>query len=119
MKLFSKLSYPVQELSDKQKELLDLIDSKLIEAHKGKLITGQMAIKYTGISLMRSLLPINNIVNHLKLETGDAYMPRSIALIVNSDGDWVFVYAVRTETGSDALTTLFFIDALNRTNNSR
>jgi hypothetical protein len=118
-RFFSKTKYPPQQLSDKQKELIEHIDNALIEAHKGKHVIGSMTVKYTGIGFMRTLMPVSNLVDQITLEYGDAYIPRSVALIIDTYGNWVFAYAIRTETGSDALTTMLFIDALNRTNNAR
>ena len=116
---FKKTHYPKQELSDKQKELLDRIDIALVNAHSGKDFSGQMCVKMTGVNFMSTLRSVDFLTEHITLEYGDAYIPRSIALIVDPDGNWIIMYAVRCKEGSDQITTTLFIDALSRTNAAR
>jgi hypothetical protein len=118
-KFYQKTSYPDQQLTEKQLDLLNRIDTSLVVAHSGKPISGQMTIRMTGVPFMSTVLPIERIAYRITLEYGDSYIPRSIALVVDSEGNWLFLYAVRTEQGSDDVTCKLFLDALNRTNNAR
>ena len=120
LKLFkSNTNYPKQELSDKQKELLDKIDLSLVNAHANKPFSGAMCVKMTGVPFMQTLHSVDFMSERITLEYGDAYIPRSIALLVDPDGNWIIMYAIRCEKGSDQITTTLFIDALSRTNGAR
>lgn len=116
---FNKPKYPPQVLSDKQREVLNYLDNKLVELHQHKPVAGSMLVRYTGVGQMRTLLPVDSITQQLTLEAGDSYIPRSVGLIVDTYGNWVFPYSVRADVGSDGLTTMLFTDILVRTNNSR
>lgn len=119
-KIFPKrTNYPAQQLTDKQLELIERIDSSLVDAHKGKPIRGVMRVKMTGVPYMQTIRSIDYITDHITLEYGDSYLPRSVALIVDHDGNWIFMYAIREETGSDDITNRLFMDCLGRTNNAR
>lgn len=116
---FKPTNHPRQVLHPKQLELLNQIDQSLVEAHKNKPITGQMKVCLLGIPLRTTLLPLSMITNDITLEYGDAYIPRSVALIVDSSGNWLIYYAIRCSEPSDDATINLFIDVLNRTNNAR
>jgi len=114
-----KPKYPAQTLSDKQVEILDYIDHTLVELHKDQPVIGEMKIKLTGVPYMKTMLPTDAITKRIGLEPGNAYIPRSVALVIDSEGNWTFFYAVREVVGSDDITNRLFIDCLNRTNNAR
>lgn len=116
---FKCTNYPKQELTDKQKELIDKIDLSLVNAHANKPFRGAMCVKMTGVPFMQTLRSVDFMSERITLEYGDAYLPRSVALIVDTDGNWIFMYAVRCDEGSDEVTTKLFLDVLGRTNNAR
>lgn len=115
----SKPKYPKQVLTDTQRELLDYIDNKLVELHQTKHVSGQMLVKMTGVPFLSTILPVQSIQKNIGLEAGESYVPRSVALVVDHDGNWMYFYAVRSSVGSDDITSRLFIDALVRTNNAR
>jgi hypothetical protein len=122
MYIFKKLfgtSYPKQELLDKQIDLINHLDITLIDLHKSRPIHGEMCVKMTAIPYRYTLMSVDAILKKLPLEIGSSYLPRSVAFIVDEDGNWVFLYAIRCDVGSDQVTTKLFIDALTRTNNAR
>jgi hypothetical protein len=115
----SPTNYPQQVLTDNQLEILNFIDQSLVDMHKDKKITGELCVKSTVVPYMATLLPAGNIMSRISLKNGEFYMPRSVALVVDSDGNWQFMYGLRCEKGSDAITTTLFLECLNRTNNAR
>jgi len=118
-RLFAKpTNYAPQVLSEKQLALVNEIDQTLVTLHSGSL-AGEMKVCAQSIPLYSTVLSIDTLMSRLKLEVGDAYIPRSVAFINDFNGDWVFLYAIRCANGSDAITTTLFIDALGRTNNAR
>lgn len=117
-----KPKYPAQVLSDKQRELLDLLDNKLVELHANKIFdpgNAKMSIKSVSVPFMYTCYSPESIMAKFLPEIGEFYIPRGIALIVSPNGDWVFAYAVRDKTGSDLVTTDLFLDCLTRTNSAR
>lgn len=117
---FKKLTqYPKQVLHPKQKALLEYIDQTLIELHENKPVNGQMNIKFVGVDFRSTLLPLSFIIDKMQLELGTGYIPRSVALLSDPRGNWLIYYAVRSETGTDEITTALFLDVLARTNNAR
>ena len=120
LKIFAKkTNYPPQVLTDKQLEILNFIDQSLVIMHKDKRITGELCVNTAVVPYMATLLPASNIMSRISLKNGEFYLPRSVALVVDSDGNWQFMYGLRCEKGSDPITTTLFIDALNRSNNAR
>jgi hypothetical protein len=118
-RFYQKTSYPDQQLTEKQLALLEHIDNSLVAAHAGQPVSGEMSVRITGVPFMSTVLPVERIASRITLEYGDSYIPRSVALTVDSQGNWLFIYAVRSAVGSDSTTTALFIDALLRTNNAR
>lgn len=119
-----KTNYQPQALSDKQKELIAAVDNELVKLHNDKNNAGEMKMKIHErvIPLIYTPLPVSMLVKKLDLGSGDMYIPRSVAFITNTSGDWVVLYAVRVNSeaqGSGSVTTTLFIDALNRTNSAR
>jgi hypothetical protein len=112
-------TYPKQALSSKQVEILDYIDQTLVEMHGNKPVIGEMKVKFTGVPYMSTMLNTDTITKRIGLEPGNAYIPRSVAFVIDSEGNWTFFYAVREADGSDDITNRLFIDCLNRTNNAR
>lgn len=125
MNWFKKLfvrntNYPTQQLSEKQKEVIELLDNSLVELHQEKAVEGAMSLKCVGVAFMDTVrYDAARLHEKLRILTGNAYMPRSIAFNVDADGNWVFIYAVRESEGSDPISQRLFIDALNRTNTAR
>lgn len=109
----------VSVFTDKQKEVLKFIDDKLIELHAGKAVRGEMNIKLTGVPFINTFMPLSVILSHIALEAGESYIPRSVALVIDQEGNWCFFYAVRDTVGSDDISKRLFIESLNRTNNYR
>jgi hypothetical protein len=115
-----KTNYPKQELSDKQKELLDAIDSKLMELPYKSY--DYMNVKTFKVGIWEQLSSTESIMSRFisaYLPTNCSYLPRSIALIVDCDGTWSFYIAIRTDSPIDELSTELFVDALSRTNQAR
>ena len=110
--------YPEQVLSDRQRQLLDLIDNRLTELHP-KFANAGMRIEAVDIPLVHTIMPLALIMKNITLKTGIGYIPRSIALVVNSTGNWVILYAIRDTVCSDTTATTMFVELLNRTNNAR
>jgi hypothetical protein len=112
-------NYPKQILHPKQLELINHIDETLVDLHQGMPVSGEMSINLLGIPFRNTLLPLNMILDYVSLQTGNGYVPRSIAFLVDTSGNWILLYAVRDTIGSDDILTTLFLDALQRTNNSR
>lgn len=110
--------YPDQVISDKQLQLLEMIDNKLIELHP-KFADAPMRIECVSIPLIATIMPLNLIIKKLSFKLGVGYIPRSIALVVDSSGNWVILYAIRDSVCSDSIATTMFVELLNRTNNAR
>lgn len=111
--------YPPQQLTDKQKELLDLIDNQLVELHKDAPAVGMLNIHAIQIHLLRQQLPAQTIVDHLDLPEGTFYIPRCLALTSDADGNWNIFIGLRDTTMSDPITVAMFLDILGRTCNAR
>jgi len=120
-------NYPQQVLSNKQKALVEMIDHHLaancIDASSASIAGTVMVVKTTEIPLNLQPLGVAFIMNHLRKSiqtSGYYYIPRSVALISEADGNWIFYYGVRTPNGIyDEEFCKLFLDALNRTNNAR
>ncbi len=113
-----KTNYKVKQISDKQKELLDLIDNKLSELHAGRY-DGAIKVKMISVPLAFAMLPNALIFSQLNIEQGSGYIPRAVAFNVDTYGNWIFTYALREEVGSDEITSNLFIECLNNTNEAR
>ena len=111
-------NYPEQVLNNKQLQLLDMVDQKLTELHP-KFANAGMRIEAVEIPLVHTIMPLALIMKNITLKTGIGYIPRSIALVVNSTGNWVILYAIRDTVCSDTIATTMFVELLNRTNNAR
>jgi len=116
---FKKTNYVQQELADKQLDLIARIDESLVAAHIDKVFAGKMLIKTTVVPFISTLLPTDTIRRRISLEYSESYIPRSVAFIVDSYGNWIFLYAVRSEVGSTELVCTMFVELLTRTNNAR
>ena len=117
-----KTNYPKQSLSDKQKNLLDAMDTFLVEDSNSKLMSNPLSIKTFKIGIYSQHLTINSIFNNFCLIFKDiefAYIPRTISLVVDADGTWCFYIGVRNSSVIDETTTELFIDSLRRTNQAR
>ena len=119
----TKTNYPKQSLSDKQKNLLDAMDTFLVEDSNSKLMSNPLSIKTFKIGIYSQHLTINSIFNNFCLIFKDiefAYIPRTISLVVDADGTWCFYIGIRNNstTNTDVLLELY-LDSLSRTNNSR
>ena len=112
------INYKPTTFNEKQLLLIETIDQELTALHD-HYADEPMKIHARSIDLFVQRLPVNIIVKKIQLTLGNAYIPRSVAMISDSTGNWVIYYATRDSTGSDTITTSLFIDILNRTNNAR
>lgn len=119
-KWFSKpTNYPKQILDPKQLALINEVDQALVNAHSTPRFGTQMKVCSTGVSFRNTFKSLEDIVKNINLEFGDSYIPRSIAFLVDTDGNWIILYAIRCDIGSDPITTTMFIELLGRTNDAR
>lgn len=115
------IDYPKSVLSDVHLTLIDFIDSMLVERHIHTATVSDMRVCRCSIPIIdqgRSLDRLQKML-YMQVQVGGMYIPRSVAFYVESDGTWVFLYAVRGSTGSDDITKSMFIELLTRTNNAR
>lgn len=111
--------YNPQTLSPKQKAVIVHLDQRLVELHPDP-VTDELYPCLHALQIpLRSQLIGTPLVNIQDIIRGRAYIPRSVALVVEADGTWTLIYATRDEVGSDDLTLSMFFDILNRTNNAR
>lgn len=120
--LTRKTNYPQQMLSDKQKMLIDGLDSILVKKCSADTTDTHMHIRSIKLGIMTQHYSVGYLLGHMQqaVKTQDfAYIPRSVALIVDADGTWCFYYAIRDLYEGNEITNELFIDALARTNNAR
>ena len=120
-KFFSQSTrYPNQQLSPEQLGVLEGFDCYLSMTSEGT--DGAMSLRVAKVGLFDQIkgqfAMLSKLTDGGKL-TGFNYIPRSVALIVDADGSWNFVWAARAEVGSDPTAVLLFCQALALTNNAR
>jgi hypothetical protein len=120
---FKKLTnYPRQVLHPKQLALIEHVDNELVKAHNGKIIARpntEMNVCVLPIPFHKTILPLNFIINDIELETGESYIPRTVAFLTDANGNWYVLYGIYSTDSTNDLLSLLFIDALTRTNNAR
>ena len=117
-----KTNYPKQSLSDKQKNLLDAMDTFLVEGSNSKLMSNPLSIKTFKIGIYSQHLTVTYLLSNLTAQLKEqdfAYIPRTVSLIVDADGTWCCYIGVRNSSVIDETTTELFIDSLRRTNQAR
>ena len=116
-----RTNYPRQQLSQKQKDILNYMDNYLVELHSKKVVQGEnMRIESIIFPLQLQYLPTSSLNQMIRnsLLTDEYYIPRSIALVCDYEGTWHLYYALRTSKQLVNDNTLF-IDAMGRTNDAR
>ena len=115
-----KTKYPQQQLTDKQKTVIEFIDQSLATMHNNKPVSGALDVYAVSIPFMKTMLDADKIAHNLQFEIGDAYIPRCIAFQVDEYGNWIIYYGLyKLNNECDDITRRLFIDALTRTNNAR
>jgi len=126
MKLFNWLKsltkYPQQQVTSKQKELIDLIDVTMTNLSDPTLMYNALSIKTFKVGLFSQHLTVSHMFSiYLEQTKNDrfAYIPRSVALIVDAEGTWTFYIGVRCKETLEDYSNELFMDALSRTNQAR
>jgi hypothetical protein len=123
LNIFKKrTNYPKQQLTDKQKELLDLIDNYLVEKSDSKLISTTLGVKSFKIGLFSQHLSREKLFSYFtsKMEHDKiGYIPRTIALVVDADGTWCFYIGIRDNSKCHETALELFFECVNRTNQAR
>ena len=116
------IDYGPQILSEKQLFLVEQFDAHLLQLHSTSILENtSMKIKSIEIPIQYQYFDQDRLLNLLTkdIKKSQGYIPRSVALIVDADGTWIFLYAIRETIGSTKPTTQMFIELLNKTNNAR
>lgn len=116
-----KSAYPYQRLAPKHLEILDLLDSRLMQKYKLPTQSTNLKIYMCPVSFGMHLLSTEKIVDSLmrQLPEKGEIMPRSIAL-VSSTGTWYFLVGIRGDHEEETPHSLImFSDAVTRTNSAR
>lgn len=113
-----------QVLTPNQRLAIDYLDTLLVSRSGDPRSGYRMKLTEVGVSLdWVQKKPIGEILEGLKNQltiTDVCYMPRSIALVVDPEGNWRFVIGYYEITEAlDTITALLFSDAMNRTNAAR
>jgi hypothetical protein len=120
-KLFgTKTNYPKQTIPPKALQLINEIDSYLVSnATSGDNFT---LVQLT-LDIVEQYKSVDSLLNLFKLQfKGDyAYAPRSIAFVINANGQWQLFIGIRRIYPStiESITIDMWVDLLNRTNSAR
>ena len=115
-------NYPSQQLSPQQIMLIEELDSYLLSLNSHPVLNNtSMKIHQIVIPFSHLFLSTEKMLNLMKsqVKTNHPYIPRSVAFIIEADGTWVFLYAMREAIGSNEVCQKMFVECLTRTNNSR
>ena len=115
-------NYPPQQLSPQQIMLIEELDSYLLSLNSHPVLNNtSMKIHQIVIPFSHLFLSTEKMLNLMKsqVKTNHPYIPRSVAFIIEADGTWVFLYAMREAIGSNEVCQKMFVECLTRTNNSR
>ena len=115
-------NYPPQQLSPQQIMLIEELDYYLLSLNSHPVLNNtSMKIHQIVIPFSHLFLSTEKMLNLMKsqVKTNHPYIPRSVAFIIEADGTWVFLYAMREAIGSNEVCQKMFVDCLTRTNNSR
>ena len=130
MKLLQKIKatfsttahYPDQQLTDKQLQLLDELDSYLRDNCATPTADEVLDVRLVVVPIMCQHMTVGMIKNLAVKSLGEleSYIPRSIAL-TTSGGEWQIYCGFRSNKVDtiDHATAMLFTDALTRTNTAR
>ena len=120
--LSTKAHYPDQQLTDKQLELLDAIDSYLVDNCAMPTSDEVLDIRLVEIPIMSQFMTVAMLTNLTVKSLGDleSYIPRSIAF-TTSGSSWQIYCGFRSNKTNaiDPVTALLYSDCLTRTNAAR
>lgn len=120
--LSTPTNYSKQQLSTKQKKILDYLDTYLTEHSNTKLMSNALSLKILKIGIYSQHLTVTYLIEHFIKELRSmeyAYIPRSISLICDPQGTWCFYVGIRNSNVADETAIELFLDGLNRTNQAR
>ena len=115
-------NYPPQQLSPQQIMLIEELDYYLLSLNSHPVLNNtSMKIHQIVIPFSHLFLSTEKMLNLMKsqVKTNHPSIPRSVAFIIEADGTWVFLYAMREAIGSNEVCQKMFVECLTRTNNSR
>jgi len=122
LRLMNKNYSPRYELTEKELEILNRLDTHLTTMSATMPSEAVMVLKTYKIGIFSQYLPVQTLCNGLfdmLPKDGFCYLSRSIAFTVDTNGSWCFRIAFREPGIYDEDKCEMFIDLLNRTNNER
>lgn len=115
-------NYPAPVLSPLQLQLLDALDSHLVEYAPG--YGGHLDVRCVDLTMSQQAKGFDACLKLLKQATVQSgpknYIPRTIALVTDQDGTWNFLIGYRNPRDQgEPVKNLLFLQALGLTNQAR